>query len=113
MLVSSKKNGIVTVTAQGELDRYDRPQLSRALDHACRESVNGSVDVDMARVGFIDSECARCLSEMAETLRKWGQRLRLKASPQVLRTLEMLKLAGVESTKPLLFDLQILRLALA
>jgi len=30
-----------------------------------------------------------------------------------LRTLEMLKLAGVESTKPLLFDLQILRLALA
>jgi anti-anti-sigma factor len=113
MIDFKKTNGISTLVARGELDRYDCPELDRELDRASGSSVNGSVDLDLTAVRFIDSECARLISDRAESLRGKGRRLRVKASPQVLRTIEMLGKAGVESARGLLFELQVLRMRLA
>ena len=108
MLNAIQKDGISTITARGELDRFDCTELQEQFDNAADR-----VELDMARVSFIDSRCARMVSEEAERLRNLGKPLRMKASPQVVKMLEMLAAAGIRSARSLLFDLKIIRISVA
>jgi len=108
MVNTFRHNGVSRIVAEGELDRADCPRLRAELRRAA-----GRLDLDLLRVGFIDSSCAKLLSDETEKLRSEGCRMHVKASPQVLRTLEMLARAGLKSSRELLTDLKTLRIALA
>jgi len=107
MVKTFRHNGVSRIVAQGELDRADCPRLRAEFQQAA-----GRLDLDLVGVGFIDSSCAKLVSDETEKLRNEGCRLYVKASPQVLRTLEMLAKAGLKSARELLTDLKMLRGAL-
>lgn len=94
--------------AEGELDRFDCSRLQAEFDLA-----TGLVNLDLGRVGFIDSSCAKLVSDQAQQRRTDGYRMRVFASPQVTKTLEILASAGLTSARELLLDLKMLRFALA
>ena len=81
MVKTFRHNGVSRIVAQGELDRADCPRLRAEFQQAA-----GRLDLDLVGVGFIDSSCAKLVSDETEKLRNEGCRLYVKASPQVLRT---------------------------
>lgn len=108
MLKTETKNGVSTITARGELDRFDCPRLREELQGA-----EGQVALDLAKVGFIDSQCAQLVSEEAERFRGEGSPIRMKVSPSVLRMMEMLSAAGLKSARNLLSEQRVFRISVA
>ena len=108
MVKASLKNGISTITARGELDRFDFPVLRAEFERA-----PSGVLLDLLGVGFIDSRCARMVSDEADRVRRRGDWFKLEASPQVLKTLNILDRAGLKTARDLVGELKTPRLALA
>lgn len=69
--------------------------------------------LDLLGVGFIDSVCARLVSEEADRVRRRGDWFKLEASPQVLKTLEILSRAGLKTARELVENQRMPRWALA
>ena len=70
MLKTFRHNGVSRIVAQGELDRADCPRLRAEFQQAA-----GRLDLDLVGVGFIDSSCAKLVSDETEKLRNPKQKL--------------------------------------
>lgn len=97
MINTEVVDGISTITVRGEFDRANQSVLREFLDNLLRERQEDQVKLDFTAVNFMDSTCGRLLSDCIESLKKSGQRIGLKLSPQVRRTLEFLNSAGLSS----------------
>ena len=85
------------VTVRGELDRSSQSDLKGVLDQFARDQREDQIKLDFSAVKFMDSTCGRLLSDSIANLKRSGQRIKLKLSPQVRRTLEFLSSAGLKS----------------
>ena len=113
MLRTEIVDGVSTITARGELDRADQADLREKLEYLLRDGGKSQIKLDFADVDFMDSTCGRLLSDAVAALRKSRQKLRVKLSPQVQRTLEFLSRAGLPSARTTLEDVRTQGLALA
>ena len=104
MLRTEIVDGVSTITARGELDRADQADLREKLENLLRNGDKSQVKLDFADVDFMDSTCGRLLRDAIAAFHQSHQKLRLKLSPQVRRTLEFLSRAGLPSARTTLDD---------
>ena len=71
-----QQGGLVLLTLGGEIDLANASQLRSDLFEQLPNTVRGAV-LDLSGVSYFDSAAVRLVFELAETLRRHGQRLRL------------------------------------
>jgi anti-sigma B factor antagonist len=65
------EDGMVVLTAQGELDAYSAPELTATLDGVHQ---NGALVVDLSKVSFLDSTALGLLVRVVKDVAEQGGR---------------------------------------
>lgn len=88
------RNGVVRLTAVGEIDAATEERFGRAVRDAVFEA-QGDVDLDLSQVSFMGSDGISALIRARRLSQERGVTLRIaKASHQVERVLELMGLGG-------------------
>jgi len=97
MVKTTEKDGICTISAEGELDRSDRTELIGQFKRVFSMGECRRIDLDFRQVSFMDSTCAKLVSDLTQRLRRDHKSYRVWPSPQVRKTFQLLGGAGLRS----------------
>jgi anti-anti-sigma factor len=84
---TARRNGLVVVTARGELDIVGKPLLCRGVKDALHAQGDGLLVIDLAQVSFIDAQGLSALVLCRRYAQVLNRALALARVPAVVRRL--------------------------